>query len=425
MHSGMRFGILAAAALGSYPLYVLFAVWQRRDGILPELLTLLTAGLFLLSLLHGFFAYPLETRSLLAARATALTAAALTGVVTWFLAGDFSLFGRLLLTLAFTAAYLTGWRLRRFPPEDMLRMGVFLGLTTAFFLVLLCLVGMHLPFDLWRLWVVYGILVVLFGILRSRMAFFRAGYRGRTLRHHGMLIALFALPAAIVLAIGIGLSQPIGRGLAFLWQQFVRWFRRLFVVEAPEDDGFEEPMEAVPGGMDDLLQEQNPWISWILTLLCIGLAIWLLVRYRTQIADFLMSLFRRVTLHLQHFLTAKATEEPIEQTAEYADYVQTIEEGTALPHRDRRAGNWRRTYRKYRHMPAGTERFRLGYALWLAALELGGTAISPTDTPAEVCEKASSPEAETVTACYYAVRYGGAVPTPEAEQALERLLKRR
>ena len=407
-------------SFGSFPVWYWLCIWQSQDTRFAFALQGITTLLCAIAWLHKRLDRPVCEKSLLAAGLLARGIALGIGIGAYFLA-DLLLMqnGAIVTGAVLGLCYVLFWRMQHLPAGALLSVYAFILLGTAYFIgELLCFLQSRSSLGAVCLWMLGGT-AMLFVIVRNLHMLLETETGRDTprgyYRHNLALMLAFILPGAALMALG----KPILAGLrAFLqWLRdgiamLIRWMAVLvigddLIVETPE--GAERVTQA---------SRTEMWIGAIVTLLTVGAAAFLLIRFRSEIWDFLKQLVSDLLYTLQRLARLKAPPVVEEVHAEYTDRSELLEESRAGRLAREKRRRWRKRLREYRRTKAPAERFRMGYALWLTALQGWRTELTPQDTPAAIFEKSSGiPDPSLtgrITDIYYRVRYGA--HTPDAEE---------
>lgn len=418
--------VMLCLMLGTFPLWYWFCTWAMPD---MDAAFALTGGSLLLSAivwLHRRCGFPLERRSLLLAGLLARIAAVGMGVGVFFLMQLFftkaAAIGAGILVWLF---YLMAWELLRLPTEKLLSVHAFILLCVTYFIgLVLCRLQNRMPFGDVN-YLMLGLHVALFGFLRNRMMLLKA-IAGRQLpkgfhRHNLGLMACFLLPGAVLFLCRKQVTAFIGTLLKITWTFLLKVWRLMAAQFYRK-----ETLTPTETGGTAIPRQGNAWLGTVISLLIVGAALSLIIRFRSELWDFLRMIVSGMYRLVRKIILARAPEPYPDTHSEYTDSVELLE---TLPARSvrRKDSTWRQFYRTYKHTADPAEKFRAGYAFWMKALKHWHADVPPNAVPRRILELASGiPEpalTSDITEIYYRVRYGGHIPT-EAELAeMEQLVR--
>lgn len=426
-NNGMQMAAALCLMLGTFPVWYWYCTWAVREvgsafGFTGVSL-LLTAGAWA----HRRFGFALERRSLLLAGIAARVAAVLLGLGGWFvlrtLLGEGAAIGAgILLWLS----YLTAWEILKLPADRLLSVHAFILVCVACFVGwLLCRLQERAVFGDVN-FLMLGANTALFCILRNRMMLLGTT-EGRTIPngfrlHNAGLLGGFLVSGAVLLSFRKGIAAFIGSILYALGSLLTKVFQlmtaRFF------QDGKTDTIASVPQPVPS--RQENIWLGWALQLAVIGVTVFLVYRFRSELWDFLQQIAAGMFRLVRMLVLAKAPAPAPEVHTEYTDSVELLE---ALPVRERRsrAVSWQQYYRRYRQSKVPEEKFRAGYAFWMKALKHWHTEVPPNAVPARLVELSSGiPDpvlTAEVTEIYYRVRYGGHTPTAQELAEMDKLVR--
>lgn len=229
------------------------------------------------------------------------------------------------------------------------------------------------------------------------------------------LLLLFLLKDWIILFFG-WVGELLRRGVLFLFGLM-------------KGNPFEEaPLEGstAPQGGQQLAMpegEANPVVQAILSVAAAALFLFLIIRYRQELAALFRNLYRRIRDAVSRLMHRDYARVRVDKSSEY--YTDLEESLIPAEYREsqRRGSNamrqWRKDYKRYANMENNAEKFRRGYALILEWLTLQKIPIRPSDTTLEILDKSAkiipAQEFGPPTGVYNALRYG------EREFPLEQL----
>ena len=249
------------------------------------------------------------------------------------------------------------------------------------------------------------------------------------LRHNRLLLCGFGAIVGLLLL----MRSVIGRFLWTLLKTILHyagkaflWFAGLFTGKKEEAAALEE---SESGFLQQTAVTQKEWVTLICTLLLMGLVVFLVIRWRSRIAEGVRSLFRSLRSWLawlfgrsydtpSHMEAGGYTDYHMDLTAEAADFGDM-----PIPEKIR----YKKLYRQYRRMENTAEKYRLGYSLLLYRLSQEGLEIKPSFSPQEVLAHVQTQDERTalwerVTSGYEQVRYREDLPEKEGFSALDSLL---
>lgn len=423
----MQLAVSLCLIMGTFPVWYWYCSWALPD---TEMVFTFTGGSLLLTALawlHRKFGFFIERKSLLLAGIIARVIAILLGVGTFFLA-------HLYLTMAASVGagilvwlfYLIAWDMLRFPVDRLLSVHAFLQVCVLYFLgILLCFLQQRTPFGDVN-FLVLGLEIVLFGILRNRHMLTEAT-AGRTLpkgfhRHNLGLMVCFMLPGVVIFQFRRQIAALTGSILKAIGAFLLKLFQ-LMSVRFFQEEQF-HPTESVPQALPE--RYGNPLIGWGFCLLVAGVTIYTLIRFRSELWDFLCMLASGMYQFLRRIVLARAPALTPESHPEYTDSVELLDTLLTRSERQKQV-SWHQYYRRYRHIKDPAEKFRAGYAFWMKALKHWHADIPENAVPSTLLELSSGipdPALTThITEIYYKVRYGEQPPTEQELAEMERLVK--
>ena len=145
-----------------------------------------------------------------------------------------------------------------------------------------------------------------------------------------------------------------------------------------------------------------------------------------RIVRFVSKLCKKIRAALVEWLSRTRTIAAPDGDEAYVDTDEALPDAPdATPEAPTAWAQWRRRYRRYRTMAAGTARLRAGYRLAAQWYAMQGVAVSPADTPLEQAAKARDAldfaDPADATDEYDGAHYGER-PIPADETALDALL---
>ncbi len=166
------------------------------------------------------------------------------------------------------------------------------------------------------------------------------------------------------------------------------------------------------------------WIWTVLEIAAVVAIVALIVWKRRQIFAWLQEKWQAFRLWLKNRRKKSATAE--EEKYAYRDFTEDVLVQEQISGKSekltRSERHWRREYRRYQRMPIGAARFRLGYALLLAALP--EDRVKPSDSTGDILARQDDNQNWVdVTKTYDAVRYGERTPQRDDFDALDTLLR--
>lgn len=429
MQRNNRMQLAAALCLmtGTFPVWYWFSTWAAENvrsafgfmGI-SVLLTGIAWG-------HRRLGFPIERKSLLLAGILARLLAVLIGVSGWFVTHLFLAQGAAIgAGVLLWLSYLTAWEMLRLPADKLLSVHAFILVCVACFIGwLLCRLQGRAAFGDVNFWML-GAEAALFCALRNRMMLLGTT-EGRTLPkgfrlHNAALLGGFLMPGAVMLLCRKGITEFVGMVLNVLGELFTKVLRLMsarYFQEGTSGDTM-SVTQTMPG------RQANVWLGWALQLAVLGVMVFLIVRFRSELWDFLrqiaVGLFRLVRM----LVLAKAPAPAPEVHTEYTDTVEMLETVSARAVQSREV-SWKQFDRRYRRCRAPEEKFRAGYAFWMKALRHWKADVPPNAVPAQLVELSSGiPDpvlTAEVTEVYYRVRYGGHIPTAQEMDEMDRLVR--
>ena len=214
--------------------------------------------------------------------------------------------------------------------------------------------------------------------------------------------------------------QSVGR--------FLYWLGNLFTGEEQE-----EAPEAIaePEILQETAVSKNEWLTLICTLALAALLIFLMIRYRREIAAGLKGMLHALRAWVMRLLGRSYEQPGRMETAGYTDYLMDLTAHETDWQEETVSGKFQygRLYRRFRRMAYSAEKYRLGYGLLLYHLSRRDVPVKASSSPREVLSSLSIQDDsryalwETVTSGYEQVRYSGQLPEKAAFFALEQLLR--
>lgn len=411
---------------GAFPLWYWYCTWAVPQRGYAFVFTGGSLMLTALCFLHRRYGFVLESKSLLLAGVLARLLAVLLGVGSYFLVVQY-----LAQTAAIVAGvmvflvYLTDWAIFRLPTDKLLSVHAFILICVAFFMGLLLSMLQKVEFgDI--CYVVFGVNMCLFGILRNRLMVTET-LAGRNMpqgfwRHDLGMMALFLLPGAALFAVHKPVAEAAGYVLHLIWTFLKNFFRMLSALVYRKDTL--SPDDAM---MPEMKYRQDlTWLEMLITMAAVGLLIFLIIRFRSELWDLLRQVASELLRSFRKLIHAKALPQEQESHPDYTDSVELLDTAAVHVHHQKRM-TWRKYYKAYRQAKDPVQKFRCGYAFWMHALRHWHTDVPPNAVPAKLVELSSGiPDPELtaqVTELYYRVRYGGIPPTEQELAMMQQLVR--
>ena len=427
MTERLRLPAMLTLCLGSFPIWHWLCGGQGLPGRVK--FGCLTAALLLCAgaYLHHRLDAPLRARSLLLAGLAARGVAVLAGVGGGLLLHLWmSLAGAVTAGILFYVLYVIFWQISRLPVQSLLSVYSFVLIGTVGFIgQILCFLQNRTSLGAVCLWMLAAT-AMLFVLLRNLHMLLETG-AGRDMpqgyfTHNLLLIGGFLLPGVVLMATGGMLLERFRRFLAWFWEKLV-WLIRSVAVLMLGEDLIGEPMEKMEQHPAELTA--SPWIGAVITLVVTGVVLFMLVRFRAELWDFLCQCVEDLLGTLRRLARRREPAVTVQVCEEYTDRSELLE--TTHSHRPTKAASYRAALRQYRRERDPAQRYRKGYALWMRRLQMWEAQLSAQDTPQTILERSSGiPEPALtgrITEVYYKVRYGGYAPTLEELSEMDRLVR--
>ncbi len=154
------------------------------------------------------------------------------------------------------------------------------------------------------------------------------------------------------------------------------------------------------------------YMGYIIIAVVLIAAIIMMVRYRGEIANRLVSVYRKISAKIKAFFFNKTTSKDTNNNGGkyYFDETETVKgKSFSKPEEPLTFQKWKRKIKQYKKVKDETLKFRFGYSLILCWLKTRGADINTYETPLEIfdnCKKYfNEQELLTVTELYNKVRY--------------------
>lgn len=177
-----------------------------------------------------------------------------------------------------------------------------------------------------------------------------------------------------------------------------------------------EQTEEMPE-MSEYIQPEvvsHPVLNSLFYLVGIAVIIFLIVRFRHDIANAFRDIFRKIAKAFTQLSAARSAKKADNEKKGYTDTEDITEKETELDIGDiprrKQIAEWKRLVREYRKSPPSPEKYRLGFKAAINGFRISGTDIPVTDTVYEIADIDGitlNYEGYLKTAdIYSAVRYG-------------------
>lgn len=158
----------------------------------------------------------------------------------------------------------------------------------------------------------------------------------------------------------------------------------------------------------------HPVLNSLFYLVGIAVIIFLIVRFRHDIANAFRDIFRKIAKAFTRLSAARSAKKADNEKKGYTDTEEITEKETELDIADmprrKQIAEWKKLVREYKKSPPSPEKYRLGFKAAVSGFRISGTDIPVTDTVYEIAaiDGISQNYAEYPTAAdiYSAVRYG-------------------
>ena len=177
-----------------------------------------------------------------------------------------------------------------------------------------------------------------------------------------------------------------------------------------------EQTEEMPE-MSEYIQPETvnrPVLNSLFYMVGIAVMIFLIVRFRRDIANAFRDIFRKITKIFTQLSAARSTKKTDNEKKGYTDTEDITEKETEpdiadIPRR-KQIAEWKRLVREYKKMPLSPEKYRLGFKAAVSGFRISGTDIPVTNTVYEIAAidgiSRNYAEYPTTADIYSAVRYG-------------------